>query len=137
MKVVLDSNVLLVAIGKRSRYRPIWQAFLSSKYQLILSEEILHEYKEILHQFAAPGAAQLVMEIFTESSNIDYRRIYYKWNAIIADSDDNKFFDAAVAGIADYLVTNDAHFNEAKKMSFPKVNIISASEFLNLLSGLV
>lgn len=89
MKVVLDSNVLLVAIGKRSRYRPIWQAFLSSKYQLILSEEILHEYKEILRQFAAPGAAQLVMEIFTESSNIDYRRIYYKWNAIIADSDDN------------------------------------------------
>jgi hypothetical protein len=27
MKVVLDSNVLLVALGKRSRYKPIWNAF--------------------------------------------------------------------------------------------------------------
>lgn len=43
MKVVLDSNVLLVAIGKRSRFRPIWEAFINGKYQIILSEEIIHE----------------------------------------------------------------------------------------------
>jgi len=76
------------------------------------------------------------MEIFTEAANIDYRRIYYTWNAITVDRDDNKFFDAAVAGVADYLVTNDFHFNEAKKNSFPKVNIISASQFLDLLSSM-
>ncbi|HRP55276.1 PIN domain-containing protein [Agriterribacter sp.] len=44
MKIVIDSNVLLVAVGKRSRFRPIWQAFLNGDYQIVISEEIIHEY---------------------------------------------------------------------------------------------
>ncbi|MDE1193417.1 MAG: hypothetical protein PW786_14920 [Arachidicoccus sp.] len=63
-----------------------------------------------------------------------YQRIFYNWNAISADPDDNKFFDAAVASGADYLVTNDAHFNEAKKLDFPTINIINTDEFLGILS---
>lgn len=43
MRVVLDSNVLLVAIGKRSRYRPIWNAFVEGKFEIGLCQEILHE----------------------------------------------------------------------------------------------
>lgn len=54
---------------------------------------------------------------------------------IRADAGDNKFFDAAVAANADHPVTNDGHFNEAKKLSFPKVNIVSANEFLSLLES--
>lgn len=133
MRVVLDSNVLLVAIGKRSRFRPIWVAFLSGKYQLIISEDIIHEYEEILHSHSAPGAAELVMEIFSESPDVIYKRAYFAWNAIIADPDDNKFFDVAVAGNTDYLITNDGHFNEAKNLKFPKVNIMDADEFLEVL----
>ncbi len=134
MKVVLDSNVLLVAIGKKSKYRPIWQAFLNSRYSLIISEEIIHEYEEILHEHSAPGAAEIVMEIFIESPDIIFKRIHYTWNAIIIDPDDNKFFDAAVAGNADYLVTNDSHFKDASNIDFPKVNIISAHDFLKLIT---
>lgn len=121
MKVVLDSNVLLVAIGKKSRFHPIWRAFLLARYQVVLTDEIILEYTEILHEHAAPDAV--------------YKRIYYNWHAITGDADDNKFFDAAVAANADYLVTNDAHFNEAKKLSFPKVSIVSADEFLALLTN--
>lgn len=133
MKVVMDSNVLLVAIGKRSKYKPIWDAFIDGKYQLIISEEVLHEYEEILREHSAPGAAELVLETFVESPDIIYNRIYYSWNAISQDPDDNKFFDVAVAANADYLITNDAHFNEAAKIPFPKVNIISADTFLDMV----
>lgn len=66
MKVVLDSNVLLVIIGRRSQFKPIWEGFLEGKYQLIISEEIIHEYEEILYTHSAPGAAELIMEIFSE-----------------------------------------------------------------------
>lgn len=31
MKIVLDTNILLVAFGKRNRYKPIWQAFTESQ----------------------------------------------------------------------------------------------------------
>ncbi len=96
MKVVLDSNTLLVAIGKRSRYRPIWEAFINGKYSLFLSEEIVHEYEEVLLEHAAPNAARMVLEIFIESPDIIYQHLYYHWN----DPDDNKFFDIAVAANA-------------------------------------
>src|SRR6185312_6187533 len=133
MRIVLDSNVLLVALGKRSRYKLIWQAFVKGLYTVVVSEDILHEYEEILMEHAAPGIADLVLESFVESPDVIYQRIFYNWNAIITDPDDNKFFDAAVAGDADFLVTNDAHFNEAKKLKFPVVNIISADKFLEIL----
>lgn len=133
MKAVLDSNVLLIAIGRRSRYRLIWQAFLEARYQLIVSDDVLFEYKEVLQEHAAPGADGIVFPIFAESPDLIYKRIYFRWNAITVDPDDNKFFDAAVAAGADYLVTNDAHFNEAKQLRFPKINIVSADEFLAVL----
>ena len=63
MKIVLDSNVLLVAIGKKSKYRPIWDAFISGKYQLILSEDVLHEYEEILLEHTTASISSLVLEI--------------------------------------------------------------------------
>jgi putative PIN family toxin of toxin-antitoxin system len=134
MKVVLDSNVLLVALGKKSKYRPIWNAFIEGKIQLIISDEIVFEYAEILQQFSAPGLAAIVLEIFVESPDIILQQIYYNWNAIEADPDDNKFFDVAVAANADYLVTNDAHFNSVKNSAFPSVAIISAEEFLAIIN---
>jgi uncharacterized protein len=93
MKVVLDSNVLLVIVGKRSGYRPIWDGFIGGKYQLILSDEVIYEYEEILQQLSAPGASETVMEIFIESPDVVFQHVYYNWNAIKNDPDDNKFFD--------------------------------------------
>jgi putative PIN family toxin of toxin-antitoxin system len=133
MRIVLDSNILLAAIGKRSRFRPIWTAFISGKYDLIVSDDIIYEYEEILQRCASPGAAKTVMEIFIESPKIIFQQIYYSWNAIRQDPDDNKFFDIAIAGNADYLVTNDAHFNVLKQLSFPTIKVISGDEFLSIL----
>lgn len=136
MKIVLDSNVLLVALGKKSNYRPIWDAFSEGKYQLIISDEIVYEYQEILHQHSAYGVAEIITEIFIESADVLHQHVYYNWNIIKEDPDDNKFFDIAVAANADYLVTNDAHFNIAKQLAFPSIKIISAKEFLTILQSL-
>ncbi len=133
MRVVLDSNVLLVSIGRRSQYRPIWSAFVTGLYQLVISNEVLSEYEEILQQYSAPGAAEIVLEIFTESPDVIFQQVYYNWNMIKNDPEDNKFFDIAVAAGVDYLVTNDAHFDIAKSLTFPAIKIITADEFLKLL----
>src|SRR5476651_2583616 len=111
MRIVLDSNVLVASLGKRSRLRPIWQAFIDGRYQLVISEDILKEYEEIINEHSAPGIAEIVMEIFIESPDIITQKVYYNWNAIPIDPDDNKFFDIAVAADVDYLVTNDKHFD--------------------------
>lgn len=133
MRIVLDSNILIASLGKRSRLRPIWQAFTEGVYQLIVSEDILKEYEEIMQKHSAPRVAEIVMEIFIESPDIFTQKVFYNWNAISADPDDNKFFDIAVAADVDYLVTNDRHFDIVKTITFPKVSILSAEDFLNIL----
>jgi len=133
MKVVLDSNILLVAICKKSLYRPIWTAFLNETYDIVVSDEVIYEYEEILQKHSAPGVAEIVMNIFIEAPNVLNQKVYYNWNAIKQDPDDNKFFDIAVAASADFLVTNDAHFNALKNLPFPHISVITAKEFLVLL----
>lgn len=41
MRVVIDSNVLLIALGQRGRFKPIWYHFLVGHYRLIILNKIL------------------------------------------------------------------------------------------------
>ena len=58
---------------------------------------------------------------------------YYKWNLITADPD-NKFADCALNARADYIVTNNRHFNILKKIDFPKINVVNIDTFKKLLT---
>ena len=77
--------------------------------------------------------ANSICEAFTLYDNVIKTNIYYNWNLISVDPDDNKFVDCAVAVNADYIVTNDKHFNILKKVDFPKVKTIKIDEFMELL----
>ena len=46
------------------------------------------------------------------------------------DNDDNKFVDCAFAGGADFIVSEDAHFNVLKSLPFPTFNVVTMDEFL-------
>ncbi len=50
MKVVLDTNILVVSIPLHTRYYPIFDAFLNGHFSLCVTTDILAEYAEILHQ---------------------------------------------------------------------------------------
>lgn len=65
--------------------------------------------------------------------NIQKLEAYYHWQLIEQDPDDNKFADCAIAANADYLVTNDKHFNVLKTIAFPKVVVITAQEWLEII----
>lgn len=136
MKVLLDTNILLLAISHKNRLRPIWTAFLNEKYDLIVSNSILLEYEEKIAEKTSQQVAINVVSLISEAVNTILVTVYYQWNIITSDPDDNKFCDTAVAGNADYIVTNDSHFNEAKKINFPIVNILSASYFINIIQAM-
>ena len=63
------------------------------------------------------------------------QEIYFNWQLIEADKDDNKFVDCAISVGADYLVTNDRHFKILKNIPFPSVNTINADNFLELIAN--
>lgn len=133
MKVVLDTNVLIASFGKLSPYRKIFDAFLNYQFTLLLSNDVLMEYLEVIQQKTNAFVAENILMSLLSAENTGLHEIFFHWNLVEHDKEDNKFSDLAIAGNADYLVTNDAHFNIVKLNQFPPVNIISAEEFLQVL----
>ena len=66
--------------------------------------------------------------------NVKYVNVFFHWNLIEADPDDNKFVDCAISANANYIVTEDKHFNVLKSIDFPKVNVINIEYFRKLIS---
>ena len=60
--------------------------------------------------------------------------MYYSWNLIEADSDDNKFADCAVSANATGIVTQDKHFNILRSIDYPKITLISIADFKSSLN---
>lgn len=59
---------------------------------------------------------------------------HFRWGLIESDPDDNKFVDCAIVANANFIVTEDNHFNVLKHISFPHVNVLKLSEFDELMS---
>lgn len=137
MRVILDSNILLVILPKASKYRLIFDQFLSNNLTLIISNEVLTEYHEVITRFTNATVASNVLELLLIRPNVDRFEIYYNWGLISEDYDDNKFVDLAVAGNSDYIVTNDKHFNVLSNVEFPHVKVINLDDFLELVASSV
>ena len=133
MRVVVDSNILLVSISRRSKHHPIFQAILNGKTILCISNSILEEYEEKIGEHWSPTVANNTVETLIKSPYVLRFDPRYNWVLIAADPDDDKFADCAVAANVSYLVTNDHHFDVLKQMPFPPFNIISGDDFLDLL----
>ncbi|CAN5574437.1 hypothetical protein BH10ACI1_BH10ACI1_33280 [soil metagenome] len=135
LKILLDTNILLICLATKSKYRPIFDALLRGKFELIISNEILTEYIEILERKTNQTIANNVAELLLSLTNVRKNEVYYRWNILTEDYDDNKFVDCAIAANADFIVSNDRHFNALRKVEFPKVTVITADNFLNILQN--
>ncbi len=135
MKIVLDTNVLLVSISSRSRYRPILDSFINEEFELCVTTDILLEYEEIIKEHMGDKFAEYVLQLIENAPNVRWITKYYKWKLIEADVDDNKFVDCAIACDAKYLVSDDKHFNILDGIPFPKVEVLTAKEFKEIIEN--
>ncbi len=110
LRVVLDTNVLLVSISSKSKYHWVFQKLLDSGYNLFISNEILTEYEEIISEKFNPTVAKNVVRTLLLLPNVDKVDVYFKWNLIVDDADDDKFVDCAIAANAHVIVTHDKHY---------------------------
>ena len=133
MRVVIDTNILLVSVSDRSPYHLIFKSFVEGKYSLCVTTEILDEYAEILHTYSSQFLANNTLEVIENAINTVFITRYFAFELIKIDLDDNKFVDCAIASNADFIVTNDGHFNVLKNIPFPKVKVISIDDFMEIL----
>ena len=131
--IVLDTNCLLQALPSKSPYHKIWTDVLDGKISLCVNTDILEEYEEVIARKSTPEIARNIVEAIANLSTTTFQNTYVHFELLPADSDDNKFVDCAVASDAEYIVTNDKHFNPLKEIPWPKVEIIKITEFIKQL----
>jgi putative PIN family toxin of toxin-antitoxin system len=136
LKIVLDTNVLLVSVHLKSQYRTIYDALRIGKYQLIVSNEVLTEYYELLSKFYSNEFAEVVIDEILNLDNVVLQEPYFKFELISIDPDDNKFADLAICSNSDFIVTQDNHYNILRDIKFPQVQTLNIKEFIDTISKL-
>jgi len=133
IKVVLDTNVFISGIFWSGNYcSQIIDLWKSEKIQLITSLEIVQELVETLLEFKIQLSEERILawekEILAKSYIVKPNE---KFKIIEDDPADNKFLDAAAAGLADYIISQDLHFLKIKQLG----NIIILSLKSSLLKS--
>ncbi len=129
LRIVLDTNILLVSVSSKSKYHWIFQKILNGAFDLYVTNDILAEYEEIIASKYNEVVAGNVLRALLKLPNVHRQTIYYHWNLISVDPDDNKFADCAVSANAHYLVSNDKHFRVLGKIGFPKIEMLTMDAF--------
>ena len=55
MRIALDINVLLISLPVGKKFRPIFDALKAGVFDLLISNEILHEYEEKIGEKTTPA----------------------------------------------------------------------------------
>lgn len=139
MIVCLDTNALVQLFGMRQPHRPIVEALLQGRLRLAVSTAILLEYEETITRLSGPVRWQQT-EAFLSTlqrlhGNILLVEPSFRFAAIPADPDDNKFTDCAIAAQADFIVTEDRHFDALADAGF-RVKPITPAQLAGLLPAL-
>lgn len=134
MKVVLGTNVILRAISRKSEYAILLDELYFQTYSIVVSTEILFEYEEKITEFLSKSIAKDFLDFLIILPNVEKVDAFFQLNIIQADPDDNKFVDCAFVGNVHYIVTDDKHFNIMKTIDFPKIPVITAEEFKQILA---
>jgi putative PIN family toxin of toxin-antitoxin system len=135
MRVVIDTNVLLVIISPRSPFNWLWQALLAGSFELGVTTDILDEYHEIITQKMGISVGESVLDLLTELPNIHFIQKYFHWQLIEVDPDDNKFADCAIGVSADFLITHDNHFTILNQYPYFNIKLVSINEMKEYLKS--
>ncbi len=92
IKVVIDTNVLVSALSRKSQYHWLIENILEEKFNLFITNDILLEYEEILNEKYSVSVAKNFITALKELPNVYFTHIYFQWN-LLKDEDDNKFVD--------------------------------------------
>jgi len=132
-RIVIDTNCLLAILPTKSPYHSVWTEFLANKLEICVSNEVLMEYEEVLSEKTSVFFADSIIQALLNKENLVRVSPVWRFNLISQDPDDNKFIDCAVCGRAEYLVSNDKHFNTLRDVDFPPITLVTIQEFVKTI----
>lgn len=131
-KVVLDTNILISALGWEGQPRLIFNMAINNDFELIISDKQLEEIIKVLNypkfSFNYDQKSRFINLLLEISTLIKLNKII---NVIEDDPEDNIIITSAVIGNADFIITGDEHILKLKK--FRTISILNARDFINLI----
>lgn len=133
MRISPDTNVLISATFWHGDSSRIIESAEKKKHQLVLSNDIVQEYDEVLKYEEIQSKIKdknLEMK-YSVGKIMSLAEIVYpkeKVDVIKDDPDDNKILECAKEGMADCIISNDGHLLKLSK--FEGIQIITPREFI-------
>ena len=130
MKVILDTNVLISGIFFTGPPFEILDAWKHSQLQIVLTKEILEEYKRVAESLSEKFPTIYILpiiELLTIHSHfIDAEDISL---SVCDDPDDDKFIECAVASNTKIIVSGDKHL--LKITGYQGITVLKPREFVD------
>lgn len=128
MRIVLDTNVIVAGLlNAHGAPGSVVNSVLDGRVSVLVDDRILFEYRDVLRRPKFHFGPQYVASILDFLEHAGEKVTASPTSADVADPDDVAFYEVAIAGDADYLVTgNLLHFPQ-------KSYIVSPASFVSLL----
>lgn len=130
-KVVLDTNILISALGWNGKPRQIFQKCVEGDLELIISKEQLKELNKVMNypkfKFSDEQKETFISIILEIAKVVEIKN---SLKVIKDDPDDNMILETALASNVDYIISGDPHLLNLEE--FKGIKILKASDFLDL-----
>ncbi len=77
-KVVVDTNALVSSLASKSVFHKLIQLILDEEVSMFVTDEMMYEYEEVLHQKYSISVAQNFLSALKEIPTVAYVNIYFK-----------------------------------------------------------
>ena len=134
---VLDTNVLVSAVlaaekGKSSPPREVLEFVFAGNVNPVYNEEILQEYREVLHRRKFKFDGKVVDKLVSEIKRIGISQQNLEVNEDFPDKDDAVFFEVAMGAKEEH---DDSYLVTGNMKHFPRNPIVvTPAQFICLLS---
>lgn len=133
MKVVIDTNVFISGVFFSGSPYQVLQAWRDGKIQLVISPEIMTEYRrvgEILsHERPGVDLSKILDYVF---QNAVFFEAPVLSEPVCTDPDDDKFFACALASGSKLIVSGDKHLLKAS--GYHEIEVLKPNEFIEKFS---
>lgn len=130
-KIILDTNILISALGWSGNERRIFEMFINKEFDVFISSKQLYEIKRVMDypKFKfTENQKSAFLTLLSEAAIIHDTNL--NLDIIKEDAEDNIFLELAFEVDADYIISGDYHLLKLKR--FINTRIVTASEFLEL-----
>ena len=136
LRITADTNILVSATITKGNEFELLRLAKTGKIKLILSPEILIEFKEVISRPKFNFSQEQIINVLKQIISICNLTIpTTKLSIIKEDPNDNKVLECAKAGNVDYIVSGDEHLLKLKK--FNNIEIIRTVDCLKLVKKII